>query len=151
MGATFNQELAEDIKNLAFRRVAELIRKGDISALDQESRELLADYLEGKWKRGKGAPRKNSSLEAENLYDECEHLMNYGMLHSEFLTYWNENATAENFGQILTPRKVMTRTKAIGVLADKLGMGVENVKRLVYLGKQISEEDFRQRCAEEEE
>ena len=98
---------AEDIRKHHFWGVAELLRNGDLAALDQNARNLLADYLLGNLKRERGAPRKDEALEAEYLFAECESMMKYGMMRSDFSTYWQENATAENCKDILKPRKIM--------------------------------------------
>lgn len=133
-------EYSDDIKNHRFGKIAALVRKGDISSLNQSELDLLADFLDGNLKIGRrGAPRKDEYGEAEHLWDECGFIMQYGMTRSEFSTFWEENVTHENYKNLLKSCKKIRITKAIKILADKMCMGEDNVKRLVYLGKNIEE------------
>ena len=77
MGATVRWDYADDIKNHRFEKLAALLRKGEVAALDQNTLNLLADYLENP-KRPRGAPRKDNYELAEYLYDEFCSLRRYG-------------------------------------------------------------------------
>jgi hypothetical protein len=133
MGATIHYDYAEDIRNFDFRQVAALIRKGDISALDQESRELLAGYLDGTRKRRKGRPRNDEFNLSQYLHNEYTCLRNFGKTSSEMSQYVQKHATADNLEQLNKEcRKLgMKREEAIDVLAKKEGLNFKNVERLV--------------------
>jgi len=55
---------AEEIKHRKFGKVALLVQKGDISTLNQEELNLLADYLENS-KGKRGSPKKDHRLLSE--------------------------------------------------------------------------------------
>lgn len=77
---------AEDILNRKFKIVAELIRLGDISELDVEARNLLADYLEGKLKKSRGRPKDNNEFDiAEYCFNEFSRLRREGLKREDAL------------------------------------------------------------------
>jgi len=75
-------DYTEDILHKRFTVIASLIRKGDISALNEEARNLLADFLEGKNKVGVKPDRYRYEF-AETVYLEYESLKKYGRTISE--------------------------------------------------------------------
>ena len=135
MGATTRYDYAAYIKNQNignYPKIAELIRKGDISCLCQDARDLLADYLEGN-KRSKGRPPKDQQELSEYLYEELESLKKYGRTRDKVVEYFITNATAENFKTILEnlENDKMPITKARNELAKKEGISYKNIERLV--------------------
>jgi hypothetical protein len=144
MGASFilRYDYAEEIKSHNFKHVAALIRKGDISALDQTELDLLSDFLEGKLKRPKGAPKRDAYELAEYLYDEYLSLRNFGLTSREFSNYHQKHATPENYKELfhILRKSGMNRQQAIEALASEKGMGCKNVERLIDLGRKISDQ-----------
>lgn len=112
MGACIQYDYADDIKNHRFEKVADLLRKGELSALDQTSLNLLADYLEGELRLPRGRKPHYDKFElAEYIYENVANLMRHGM----------------------------TRGEAISELADREFMSGKNIERLLTIGKYFNE------------
>lgn len=132
MGAVVKHDYAEDIRKRHFKEIADLVRKGDISALDEAARNLLADYLEGKLKpRTRGRPRLDNPMIAEGLYEEFRNIKRTGMTKLELSEYVLKDETGEGAKKLFSPnaRDKKTRHDAIAYLADTEGMGFDNVER----------------------
>lgn len=112
-----------------YPEIAKLIRQGDISDLCQDSRNLLANYLE----RRPGKPKGNDFFLAEHLYGELKCLQKYGRTHDKLLDYYKKNATQENYRTVFEPLKAdkMDRESALERLAEKEKMTVKTVREKV--------------------
>ena len=148
MGAVIRYDYTDDIKNHRFEKIVGLLRTGKISTFDQTELNLLADYLEGNLKRGKGAPKKDKWLMAEYLYAEFESLKEYGMTTNECCEYIREHATAENHKTLMVQFEAnkKNRKDAIAVLAEKEKMSVKNVERLVDIGRYFHLKYMEEKC-----
>lgn len=129
-------DYAEDILHNNFAAVASLIRKGDISALDNEARNLLADFLEGKTKVGPKPDRFRYEF-AERVYMEYESLKKHGRT----LTEQAEVEIGIECGTIDSKErkgKRMKREEAFNKLKEKIPelshysshSGIEELRRL---------------------
>lgn len=132
MGATTRYDFAAYIRNQGrgdYPKIAELIRKGDISCLCQDARDLLADYLEGK-KLPRGGKTKDQATLSQHLCDEMWNLETYGRTSDEIAEYFRKNATSENYKSILETLKSDKKitTKARAYLAKKEGMSIKNIE-----------------------
>jgi len=133
MGAVVKHDYAEDIRNHRFGMIAKLVRKGNISSLDQTALNLLADYLVGNLKRPKGRPQEDDLGRGACLHAEYMNLKQYGMTTAELSKFLQENATNDNLKTLMKSLKAkrMKRFDAIFLLADMYGVSDKTVARLI--------------------
>jgi len=143
VGAIIRHDYAEDIKQHRFEMLVSLLRRGEVSFLEQNELNLLADYLEGKLKKPKGRPKDEYENEfAQALYDEYVSLRKYAQTPGEIAkTFENNVYEVGKPRHRQPPVNPMTHKEAIEALCSRnytgIFMGVKNVERLVTLGKKV--------------
>jgi hypothetical protein len=125
----YAEYIRQNKKSRCYVKIAALVRKGDISDLDQEALHLLADYLNDPKKIGR--PRKDNMLLSESLHGKLECIKQYGMTSSELNEYF-KNATNENFKALREALKTnqKKRNEAIEHLAEKENLSFKQVEKL---------------------
>lgn len=114
-----NDKLAEDIPRGRLDMLNKLLREGRMAEINQKSWNLLADYNEGKFNKGRGRPIEDNFLLAEHLHYEFNKLRSSG----------------EGYNQ------------ALKIIADKNCMSDKNAERLITAYNKYEKEVY-ERCAD---